>query len=166
MSGTRSVTFDVRRVRGKIRALSHKRPNRSCAWESASSPTGESFWPCVHATFLVYTTRKCTHTAGLADVFCTELRTGRFGGSSEIQSLAPASRTIFRPFFAFFSFFLSLHLAKRLCKTRSRAVDITKAAAVEYIIYIYKVIPAFRLSVRGEKTACIACALQCSIELQ
>lgn len=31
MSGTRSVTFDVRRVRGQNRALSHKRPNRSCA---------------------------------------------------------------------------------------------------------------------------------------
>lgn len=95
-----------------------------------------------------------THTAGLADVFCTELRTGRFGGSSEIQSLAPRpleqSFVPFLPFF-FLSFFLSLHLAKRLCKTRSRAVDITKAAAVEYIIYIYKVIPAFRLSVRGEK---------------
>lgn len=56
-----------------------------------------------------------THTAGLADVFCTELRTGRFGGSSEIQSLAPRPlEQSFVPFLPFFSFFLSFSTP---CKT-------------------------------------------------
>lgn len=99
------------------------------------------------ATFLIYTQIPHTHRRPRR-VFS---RNRRFGDRQKFDPPRwPRSRTIFH----LFSFFLSLHFAKRLCKTRLRAVDITRQWQLN-IIYKVTGIP---LSVRGENRVLVHCS--------
>lgn len=118
------ITFDVRRVPRAKRALSHKRPNRSCARGNLPRRPPGNLFGRVYTRLSSCTPRANAHTLQASPTFSArKLRTGRFGGSSEIQSLAPRPlEQSFVPFLPVFSFFLSFSTP---CKTTMQNKIIT-----------------------------------------
>lgn len=114
----------VRRVPRQNARISHKRPNRSCARGNLPRRPPGNLFGRVYARLSSYTPRANAHTLQASPTFSArKLRTGRFGGSSEIQSLAPRPlEQSFVPFLPFFSFFLSFSTP---CKTTMQNKIIT-----------------------------------------
>lgn len=127
--------FDVRRARGKTRVSHKRRIVRVRARVCLVATPWNLFGRVYTRTFLTYT-RKCTHTAGASPSFLHGTPNRSVRRSSEIQSLAPASRTIFRSPFAFFFLSFSTPCKTTMQNKNHGQLNIIKAVAVEYNLYI------------------------------